>query len=191
MPRVLRSILIASLVILTACSSFHIKHDFDPAADFGSFRTYAWSPDPPILKGDIRLLPPETRLMIVNAIDDQMVRSGLTRVEDADVDVWVTYAVTLSVRLTERDLQGNYGLPNSWQTDTNWTPSGFSRGATTTVEFNEGTLLISLVEPETRQLIWRASAEAEVHTERSPERRRSRINSAVGDMFRGYPPRIR
>ena len=103
----------------------------------------------------------------------------------------VPYAVTLSVRLTERDLQGNYGLPNSWQTDTNWTPSGFSRGATTTVAFNEGTLLISLVEPESRQLIWRASAETEVHTERSPERRRSRINSAVRDMFRGYPPRIR
>ena len=99
---VLRIILIIPVVMLTACSSFHIKHDFDSNADFGSLRTYNWSPDPPILKGDIRLMPPETRLMVVNAVDDAMVRNGFTRVEDGEVDVWVTYAVTLSVRLRLR-----------------------------------------------------------------------------------------
>ncbi len=190
MPRILLLPVVLIVVLIAACSTAQIRTDHDQAVDFSTLRTYSWSPDPPLLKGDIRLLPPEARLLIANAIDDQMVANGFTRV-DGDPDCWVHYSVLLATQLSERTISGNFGVPNSWQIDPAFDRVGSPRAATETFEFKEGTLIISLVEPESRNLMWQATAETEVHRERAMEKRRQRINRVVSDMFRRYPPRSR
>ncbi len=191
MLRIMKMLLLLAVGLVTACSSFQIKTDFDPAVDYSALRTYSWSPDPPFLKGDIRLMPPQARRIIADAIDAQMVENSFTLVDD-DPDVWVHYSVLLTVVLSERDITANYGYPSSWQTDAAFArAAGFPGGATETFEYKEGTLIIALVEPESRDLIWRATAQTELHEKRAAEKRRKRANTAVSDMFRRYPPRIR
>ena len=190
MLRIIKMQLLLAVGLITACSTAQIRTDHDQAVDFSTLRTYSWSPDPPLLKGDIRLLPPEARQMIASAIDDQMVANGFTRVDD-DPDCWVHYSVLLAVQMSQRAISGNFSFPNSWQIDPAFDSVGSSRQATETFEFKEGTLIISLVEPESRNLMWQSTAETEVHQERAMEKRRQRINTVVSDMFRRYPPRNR
>ena len=190
MPRFLVLPALLAVCLIAACSTAQIRTDHDQAVNFSELQSYSWSPDPPLLKGDIRLLPPEARLMIANAIDNQMVANGFTRVDD-DPDCWVHYSVLLAVQMSQRAISGNFSVPNSWQIDPAFDSVGSPRQATETFEFKEGTLTISLVEPESRNLMWQATAETEVHQERAMEKRRQRLNRVVSDMFRRYPPKNR
>ena len=56
-------------------------------------------------------------------------------------------------------------------------------------EYEQGTLLLDFVDPETRQLLWRGSASARIRPSSSPEESQKRANEAVAAMLERFPPK--
>jgi hypothetical protein len=54
--------------------------------------------------------------------------------------------------------------------------------------YHEGTLTIDIVDAASRQLIWQASAAADVEQSLGPEERDARINNVVRAMLAHFPP---
>jgi hypothetical protein len=54
--------------------------------------------------------------------------------------------------------------------------------------YHEGTLTIDIVDGESRQLIWQASARADLDQSLGPEQRDARVNNIVRVMLSHFPP---
>jgi hypothetical protein len=55
-------------------------------------------------------------------------------------------------------------------------------------QYEEGSLILDFVDPQTKQLIWRGSAKAEVDDVKTPEKREALIDEAVQKILKNFPP---
>jgi hypothetical protein len=54
--------------------------------------------------------------------------------------------------------------------------------------FEEGTLVIDVVDPKTKQLVWRVTGTDTVHLKNTPERKRKNLRRAIDEMLKKFPP---
>lgn len=127
--------------------------------------SYAWAPTTRQRTAQTPIDNPEVRAFIVSSIDSEMSKRGFSRVTEGRPDFWMLYHVT---RVLEDD----------WDA----TPFG--------TPYPEGTLVLEVVDPSSRQLIWRGTARARIDPSSPPEAREKRISAAVGMLMSQFPPRL-
>jgi len=170
-----------SVAMTTACSSVAVYHDYDVEADFSRYRTYQWLPSAPdsTLRGTDAALTGNTLLdrRIRNAVDAAMGAHGFT-VAPGDPDLLVAYHTGLKDRMEITD----WGYTYSGEY------AGWVGRDVDVQNFTEGTLIIDLLAPGTRQLVWRGTATGEIHPRSKPEERDRAMKELVARMFKDYPP---
>jgi hypothetical protein len=55
--------------------------------------------------------------------------------------------------------------------------------------YDEGTLVLEIVEQESQKLIWSGSATDRVNFSLSPEKEEAEINEAVREILKDFPPK--
>jgi len=161
-------------VLSTTAAAQTITYDFDKAADFSRFKTYAW----------VRGTPLSDELnhkRIVNAVDTQLAAKGLGKVEvGASPDVLVAYHATFN-----KNLQIN-GFSTGW----GGYRFGANRSGSARVdEILVGTLVVDMVDAGSRTIVWRGTATKELDVKANPEKREKNINKAAERLFKNYPPK--
>lgn len=174
-------ILIACIltVALAACTTLSVYTDYNPSAQFASYRTYSWRTTP-------EQVSPLMAQRIVDAIDAQLRAKGWTRV-DSDGDVALAANVASH---QEYDVDHFYGGPywGGW----GWGHPGWGwggwggYGSTYVRSYTVGTLAVDMFDARTRQPIWRGTAEDTVR--KDPVRAAADIQNAVSAMFATFPP---
>jgi hypothetical protein len=167
-------------LVLAACSSVQIDTDYDPNADFSALRSYAWLAEKQPPTGDPRIDSALVDARIRGAIEAQLAEHGLRGVEASEADFLVAYHVAVERRLDVQTLYRSYGRAG-------WGGAGYSD--TVVRDYEEGTLLIDFLHPETGDLLWRGSAQARLREQRTPEARDRYAHIIVGKIFAAYPPR--
>lgn len=166
------AVALGGMLCLFVASAQQVKIDFDHGADFTRYHTYMW--------GAIQKSPEVSQLgeQRINAsIDEGLASRGLRRVE-ANADLVVTYhaAVKQQMQLTTYN-SGGYG----------WGWGGGSGISTTTEDqIPVGTLVVDLLDPHQRQLVYRATATDTLSSK--PEKNQKKLTKAVKKMFEKYPP---
>ena len=156
-----------------------VSYDYNKAANFASFKTYAHKPGTPVGQELI-----DQR--IVAAIETELAAKGLTKSE-SNPDVFVVYHIAFD---KEKDIStyssgygGGYG-PYGW---------GWGGGmATTTTQVRDilvGTMVIDLADAKGNQLAWRGMGVKEIDTQAKPDKRDKSITNAVNKIFKNYPPK--
>lgn len=148
-----------------------VTYDFDRAADFSKFKTYAW------VQGT-NLSDELNHERVVNAIELQMARKGFSRLDQADPNVFVAYHVTF-----QKDVEFN-------GSSTGWGPYGIGgsrRGVVRAQEILVGTLTVEMSNAATGKVVWRGIASMDMDPRANPEKRERSINKAVEKMFKNYP----
>jgi hypothetical protein len=159
------------------------SYDFNKAADFASFKTYAH-------KDGTQVGQPLIDQRIVAAIDTQLATKGLQKVE-ANPDLFVVYHVAFD---KEKDISsfstgygGGYG-PYGWGWGGGW---GGGTATTTVRNILIGTLVIDMADAKKGEVAWRGMGVKEVNTQANPEKRDKSINDAVKKIFKNYPPKVK
>jgi preprotein translocase subunit SecF len=151
-----------------------VTYDFDRSANFASFKTYAW----------VRGTEVSDRLnheRIVAAVDTQLAQHGLSKAASAETaDVLVAYHASF-----DKNLRIN-GFSSGWG---GYRFGGMRTGTATTEEILVGTLVIDVVQANTKTIVWRGTATGEVNTKATPEKRDKNINRAAAKIFKNYPPK--
>jgi Domain of unknown function (DUF4136) len=146
-----------------------VNYDYDRRANFAAYRTYAW----------VEAASPADDLnhaRIVAAVDQQLAAKGLSRVDGTgNPDVLVVYRVGLT-----EDLEVN-GWDNRWSI-----PHGGPSWARVE-RVQVGTLVVGMIDAETRSMVWRSAASKDLDTGASPEKWEKNLNKAVEKMFKRYP----
>ena len=165
-------LLLPLALLVAACSNpITVNTDFDPAADFASYKSYAWaSPKDP---NSIQSLSDKR---IKAAVETQLESHGFTKAaSQADADVIMGYHTNLKDKIQVYDSGYGYGYGYGW--------GGRSVDVSS---YTQGTLIVDMIDPVKKTIVWEGVASAAVDPNKSDE---GQLNSAVKQMFWDYPPK--
>jgi hypothetical protein len=161
------------LLVLVLCASIAQAKpivDYDKSVDFFKYQTYAWGKGTPA-GSDIN------QKRIVRAVNDQLQAVGLTEA-DGEPDIFVVTHVAVS---REKQVSGSSWGYGGWY--------GYHGGwGSTNINVRDvpvGTLIIDLVDAESKELIFRGWDSATA--KKSPQKMEKQVNKIVGKIFRRYP----
>lgn len=178
-------LLIAAAV---ACSSVRTSYDFDPEMNFGGWKSYAWYPVESRPSGDPRLDSPLLHQRIAAAVDRTLAARGYTLVEDTEPDFYVEYHLSTKQRLDAVTMNRGYGAGpygRRWG-GAGWGGAGWSE--TYIDEYDEGTLVIDLLDVASRELVWRGWGTRRLAQQPKPEQVTANVDEAVAEILKAFPP---
>jgi hypothetical protein len=166
------------LILLTLnCSELKIRHDYDREADFSKFKTFDFMSAPADVRDNDSL---NKRIYAAVALD--LKEKGLTRVvNDADLLIAVHTDVRDQINITR---WGYSYAPYYWHGY--WGTAGASVS-----RYEEGTLIIDMVESADMELVWRGMAQAALPYNPDPIRMEQGVKVAIERILDKYPPKKR
>lgn len=174
-----------AIAMLWGCAWKSVTSYYDPEARFAGLKTYAWMPDREEKTGDHKMDKPLLDEYIRKAVENQLSAKGFHKQAPDMADSEINYHAALTGKMNDQTLNDYYG----------YTPSSSPRSVQVgryEVPFHEydmGSLIIDIVDPETRRLIWRGSAQHELDPNPNQEERKKKIDEAVRKILEQFPPR--
>lgn len=168
-----------TLLALAGCApSVAVNHDYDTEADFAALHTFRWLTQPAAPTRRLRANPTDNSLLdarIKRAVNAQLGAKGYTEASGPP-DFLVAYHVGAQNRVEVTDWGYGYGR------------FGRLGGGVTVDRYKEGTLILDVIHGQSKQLIWRGSAQGIVDPGASTQEREARMNDAVAKMLMHFPP---
>lgn len=166
------------LVAAVGCSTIYdVQYDYDKATDFVALETYDWLPVPD--KADIDSLDV---MRVQKAVNTQLQAKGLRQTSE-NPDFLIAEHLGREDKVSVRNWGYDYGPYGGY-----WGGGYRGPGGVSSFQYEEGSLILDFVDPQTKQLIWRGSAKAEVGDVRTVEKREALINEAVRKILQNFPP---
>lgn len=156
------------------CAAVHT--DYDKKADFSKYHTYSWI--------GVQAGNSLWQSRITSAVDSALAAKGWSKVESGG-----DATVSAFGRTTEQDTLETYytGFPG-WGWRAGWWGGMGGMGTTTTQVIPEkiGNLTVDVFDSSSKQLIFRGVASEAVSDK--PEKDEKKMDKAVDDMFKKFPP---
>ena len=168
------------LVIIIGCSPVTVKHDFDHEYDFSKLKTYRWQADSEIDKYNTLAKNPFVYKRVQSSVDKVMQEKGFEKVDSGDADLCVVVHAGVKEKMQIHQHSGYYGWYRPW-----WGPYG---GYTDVSYYDEGTLVIDLVNLETKELAWRGSGTGVVKDYKDSEKMQKDLDAIVAKILANFPP---
>lgn len=164
-------------VVLAGCSGLSTSSDYDPQTDFSKLKTWAWfEAGPPNPKIDTL-----TDGRIRGAIEQELTRKGLRKVDSGPADFSVKYHAAVQQKIESR--------PTSVSVGYGWRYGYMGMSSNEIYSYSEGTLVVDFIDPAKKELLWRGTVSGAVEPQRTPEERTARVQEAVAKMMAQYPPK--
>lgn len=151
-------------VALAACSSVSVQTDYDHTVDFSQYKTFGWAQYNP----DATLSLNESTFR--NSVKAALEAKGLKYdQENADLLVMYTYSQQQQTDITS----------DGW--------GGWGWGGMDVWQYEQGNLLIGLIDPNKKQVVWRGTGQAVLPD--SGVASQQQVTQAVDQIFASYPPK--
>ena len=164
------------LVYTISCSTVTVNYDYDTKTDFADLQTYDWLPVP--VEAEINSL---TVSRVTDAVNTALKAKGLEMTAD-NPDFLIGMHLGKDKKLSVDNRGYTYAPPSRY-----W---GAYRGPgpINVYQYEEGTLILDFVAPESKHLVWRGVAKSPLEHAKTPEKREKLINEAVQKIFKKFPP---
>lgn len=146
----------------------HVTVDYNHSSNFTALKTYSWS--------TVRTTNSIWDARVKAAIDQQMAAKGWTEVPTGG-------AVAL-VAIEKISVQQQYDTMYDGFGGRRW--GGMGESTLSVDNYKVGTLIVSMFDSQSRQLIWRGTAQGDLAG--SPDKNTKRLDTDVQKMFKKFPP---
>jgi hypothetical protein len=169
------------LVALCAgCSRFSVQSSYDPTASFHALRTYAWRPGPQPSIGDPRVNDALVDTTVRTAVDRDLTAKGYTKTSPDAADFLLAYGAGV-------DFKSSVVIINRSTVSSGGDWVGLRR--IDTADFEQGTVVLTILTPQTAKPIWQGVAAGIFDPTATPEQRTQRITDALDKLLDKFPPR--
>jgi hypothetical protein len=165
---------VALAVTLMAClvtAGQDVRYNYMPGTDFSKYHTYKWV----TIEGGShpnQIVDQE----IKQAVDAQLAAKGLTKTDSDKADLYVGYQIAL-----DQEKQWNaYGMGGI-----RWGGMGSATSSTIT----NGTLVLDMYDPSTKQLVWTGNASKTLDPSGNQEKNQKNLDKAMQKLLKNYPPK--
>ena len=181
--KLIRFMFLSSFVLVVSGCSIKppTTYDFDQSFDFSKLVTYRW-----IESSDAKRVTTIAGKRQMNAIETQLNRKGFHKAASADQANFLLKTHTVTDNQTNIDTfyrsWGYYPGPYAW---------GWPYNSNTIVrEYKIGTLVLDIVDPANKQVIWRGSVSRKlgIYKNRTPEERATIALANAEHLLRQFPP---
>jgi hypothetical protein len=168
------------LALALACSSLSVRSDWDPEADFSALRSWAWLEPSGEDPGHPLLRSPLLHDRVRRAVEAELAARGYEQAPAERADFRVGYHLSLEQKLDTYTIDHTYGY-GRWGV---WTyPETYVQ------EYQEGTLILDVVDARRGKLAWRGWASRPVYEQPSPEESERNVRKAVSAVLDRFPPK--
>lgn len=174
MKIILRVFVVSLALSFINCSTLSVSTDHDKAVTFSGLKTYSWLRAPQKLRDDPRVDWEVLDSRVKSAVDEVLSAKGFSRLTSGEPDFLVVYNVTLDKKVIATTLDSTYAATR---------PPGWA-----SFDYEEGTLILNILETDTRKLMWQGRAQDEVSFVANPEKKKEQISKAVRLMLENFPP---
>lgn len=182
-------VMVVAIGALLTAAKVKVRTQHDEAYDFTGKQTYAWHPDG---TGEVKLLqnsyekPDVLKAkfdpIIMQAMDVELGKRGFTKATSGVPDFYLYYYLLIGPNSSSQ-FQGQFiGAVPSWGLP------DFMMSTTALRFFEQGTLVVDVSAAALKATVWRGVAEAEIDRDNRPEERIKRIQGAVAEMVKKFPP---
>ena len=165
---------IALAVLLTACMATmgqDVRYNYMPGTDFSKYHTYKWV----TIEGGAhpnQIVDAE----IKQAVDSQLASKGLTKTDSDKADLYVGYQIAI-----DKEKQWNaYSMGG---------PRWGGMGSATSSTISNGTLVLDMYDPTTKQLVWTGNATKTLDPSGNQEKNQKNLDQAMQKLLKNYPPK--
>lgn len=168
----------ATLLALGACGiALRAGADYDRDTDFAVYESFTWAPPDALPTGDPRLdNNPFFVERLQDAVESELASRGIQHAQGSGgLSIHFHASVRDRTEVLETDRRYGYDV------------EGYGEG-TRVIQYEEGTILVDIADRETKELLWRGWAQADVQDViGDPEKMEERIDQAVQKMFERFP----
>jgi hypothetical protein len=172
---------IGLLLFLGTAFSQDVRYNFDKDTDFSKFKTYRW-----ISIKDAQKVDDLVDKQIKDAIDTELAKKGLSKVDTDNADLNVGYQTAIG---TEKQFTSF----NNASYGTGWYRGGWygggggtTSGQTSTIYI--GQLALDMYDSANNKLVWRGAASKTLDPDAKPDKRQKNLGKAVAKLVKNYPP---
>jgi hypothetical protein len=189
-PRNARTVLVLATVLTLAsvgCVGFSVSMDYDPETDFSGYRSWYWLPPSPT--GDPRIDNDLVANRVHGAVERSLAARGYVKTSTGEGDFGVGYHGFIEGKIDIQTVDRYYGYGPGWGRY----GMGYGGVGTETYvdQYDEGTLILDVVDTRSQKLVWRGSTSARVRENDSPKNRDERTQKAVDAILAEFPPEKR
>jgi hypothetical protein len=174
----MKSILfILSLFLFIGCSSIQVQTDYDPQVDLKALNTFV------VLQQTQKDRDTLTDDRITKALQEVFAAKHYIKVKQKEADFFVIYHV---------DVQNKTRIDTDYQRMGLY-PYGYGGAmiaTTRSVDYEEGRLIIDIMNPKTKKIIWRGMAVDHIKILKTPQERDAYIKKAVEKILETFPENI-
>jgi len=158
-------------LLIGGCSGPDINQDYDPKQDFSRLKTWAWAPTPPQADGagDPLAVSTLTQERIHLSVERELQLKGFEQADTAGADFWVQHYAVIEQTLRVEP--------------------GYDWGHDDVSSYERGTIIVDVVTPNDKRLVWRGTATDAVDPDLTPTEREARIQEAVHEILAQFPPK--
>ncbi len=182
--RILSAWLGLSLLLLAGCSTISVNYDYDTSTNFGTFRSFAWAPEPDLSTTQMDAAQASRRSGLLSnrirsSVNKTLATKGLTLNETAP-DLLAVFHIGVQDKIQVT----NWGYHYS-----NYYWGGYGGQQMDVYQYQEGQMIIDLVDAKSMDLVWRGSGTGVVDSSnKSPEEMQALIDDVVAKILANYPP---
>ena len=134
-------------ISMSACASATVSSHIERGINFGEYLTYDWGPPDNLPVGDPRLdNNPFFRDYLEGAIEKWMSFKGYDRATSTPPDLLIHYHASVNQKVDVQETDRPYGYC-------------YGDCADRVVEFEQGTLIVDVIDARTKKVIWRGWAQ--------------------------------
>ncbi len=159
-----------ALLAGTTLSAQDVRYNFMPGTDFAKYHTYKWVP----IEGGSH--PNQiVDAQIKSSVDSQLAAKGLTKTDSDKADLLIGYQVAV-----DKEKQWNaYSMGGA---------RFGGMGSATSSTISNGTLVLDMYDPTSKQLIWTGTATKTLNPSSNQEKNQKNLDKAMAKLLKNYPP---
>lgn len=181
--------LLVTVMCLSGCATKpYVATDYEATYNFAALKSFAVKSAKQDTKENI-LISPFTLSHIHTLVNGELAKRYQAVSEAATPDFYVTYHVVMEEKLEPSAYDQMYGF-GFWGRGYRYPSSMFYRPALDggVRVYNQGSLIIDMVDAKTQQPIWRGVSEKRLNKGLSPQKQREILTSAVLEVLAQFPP---
>ena len=176
-------VILSMLSLLGGCVAPEIRSDFDAGYSFAGLKTWAWLEPVRVVTSDELGAADLASKRIHRAVDAQMQAKGFVLAKEGErPDFFVVSHAAVQHRIDNQYISETYGYGYG-----RWGGAAYER--TLSYAYDEGSLVIDVLEPTGKEVVWRGSARSAIDLNVTAEQRTTRINDAVAKVLADFPPK--
>jgi hypothetical protein len=180
----LLSIILLTLAAASSAFPQDVRYNFDKNASFSNFKTYKW-----VELKDATKLNSLLDNQIKAALDAELAKKGLTKVEGENADLFIGYQAAIAQEKQFTSYSTDWGYGPGWGRG-GWYGAGGMSTTTTgqTSTINVGQLAVDMYDSAKHNLVWRGLASKTIDQKAKPEKQQKNLEKAVAKLLKNYPP---